>query len=114
LELQYFNAIRQFPGLLYIAPVIDQPFRELTSSIWSLHPETPPYGGKFAEVVPHVTVASIDDRQELSRVSEELKLASREIFPVTASCSEVVLMDNIEGRWQVSGNSFSLRRVFYY
>ena len=106
------NVIRRFPGLLYIAPVIDEPFRELTTAIWSLHPETPPYGGKFAEVIPHLTVASINDQQELSRVSEELTLASREIFPIIASCSEVVLMDNIEGRWQVSGNSFSLRRVF--
>ena len=42
--------------VLWLAPEPHQPFRDLTSAVWRAFPEYPPYGGVFAEVVPHLTV----------------------------------------------------------
>ena len=48
------SAIRRFPiEVLYLAPEPDEPFRQLTLSIWNLFPETPPYRGKWSDIVPH-------------------------------------------------------------
>jgi 2'-5' RNA ligase len=40
--------------VLYLAPEPDEPFRQLTLSIWNLFPETPPYRGKWSDIVPHL------------------------------------------------------------
>ena len=42
--------------VLYLAPEPAEPFRLLTSAVWAAFPEHPPYGGEFADVVPHLTV----------------------------------------------------------
>jgi len=40
-----------------LAPEPVTPFSDLISLLWREWPQCPPYGGAFAEVVPHVTVA---------------------------------------------------------
>lgn len=40
-----FAETRRFPGVLYLAPEPDEPFRELTLAIWNCYPETPPLRG---------------------------------------------------------------------
>ena len=41
--------VRRFPAeALYLAPVPDEPFRNLTMAIWNRFPDTPPYGGGVA------------------------------------------------------------------
>ena len=94
--------IRRFPTeVLYLAPEPDEPFRRLTSAIWDWYPETPPYGGKWPDIVPHLSVAALSDEQQLDRITDEFALASRAILPIHATAAEVALMDNRSGRWQV-------------
>ena len=38
--------------VLYLAPEPDEPFRQLTLSIWNLFPETPSYSGKGPTLSP--------------------------------------------------------------
>lgn len=52
-----FARTARFPGVLYLEPEPDQALRDLTVSIAREWPEAPPYGGRFADVVPHLTVA---------------------------------------------------------
>src|SRR5262249_30316489 len=54
-----FSRIRRFPGALYLAPVPATPFRRLTQLVHERFPDTPPYEGRFADVVPHLTVADV-------------------------------------------------------
>jgi 2'-5' RNA ligase len=93
---------RRFPAeVLYLAPVSDEPFRELTMAIWRQFPEMPPYGGRHPDVVPHLTVAQLDDARRLDHVAREFLGACQGHLPVLATVAEVALMDNASGRWRV-------------
>jgi 2'-5' RNA ligase len=95
-------AVRRFGSeVLYLAPQPDEPFRELTRVICQRYPETPPYGGKFADVIPHLTVAQVQNDDDLDHVAEDFALAARGMLPITATALEVALMDNRSDDWQI-------------
>jgi len=101
-----FERCARLPGLLYLAPEPDTPFRRLTGAITDRWPETPPYGGKFDDVVPHLTVAQ---RQENLAVLEEVEADLNGRLPFTAQVSSVDLVVHDGTRWQ-HRMSFPLRR----
>jgi hypothetical protein len=95
---------RRFPGILYLAPRPDEPMRELTRRIWARHPETPPYGGAFPEITPHLTVAQVAD----PAVLDEVEAAVVPALPIGAHVAEAWLMVHGPGeRWLV-GHRFPL------
>jgi 2'-5' RNA ligase len=95
-------AIRRFRSkVLYLAPEPDEPFRNLTLAICDCYPDRRPYGGKFAEVIPHLTVAHVQNEQDLDRIAEDFALAAAAMVPITASAKEVAIMDNSSGGWQI-------------
>jgi len=94
--------IRRFPTeVLYLAPEPAEPFRQLTLVIWSLFPETPPYGGRWPDIVPHLSVARLVDERQLDGIANDLAQASKGKLPIHATAAEVALMDNRSGRWLV-------------
>jgi 2'-5' RNA ligase len=94
-------AIRHFPEVLYLAPEPSEPFRLLTLAICDRYPETPPYGGRYPSIVPHLTVAQIGGRLQLEKISSDFVQASQGKLPLSAAASEVALMDSRSGRWEV-------------
>lgn len=82
-----FDRCRRFPGVLYLAPTPDRPFRALTEAVVARWPEAPPYGGRFAEIIPHLTVADGQDGATLDEV--EAALTAR--LPVTADITSIDL-----------------------
>jgi 2'-5' RNA ligase superfamily protein len=98
-------AVRRFSrGVLYLAPEPEAFFRDLTIRVWALYPDQPPYGGMFNHVVPHLTVAQVEDHGLLDRI--EAAVASG--LPVEAHATEVWLMVQGEAdRWQ-PGHRFAL------
>jgi 2'-5' RNA ligase len=89
---------QRFPVALYLAPDPDHSFAALTDAVWRAFPDYPPFEGKFATVVPHVTVAHGDEPQ-LCEIEVELRIA----LPsggVRARCSEMVLIESSSGRWE--------------
>lgn len=78
----------RFPGVLYLAPESDDRFRALTLAVADRWPEVPPYGGRFAEVVPHLMVAHGQEPSVLDAV--EADLAGR--LPVTTRVGSVQLL----------------------
>ena len=96
------TTIRRFqPGVLYLAPDPDVPFREITRAIWDRYPETPPYGGKFTRTIPHLTVAQVEGQELLDPVAEAFMRASEGRLPIRSTAAEIALMDNRSGCWQV-------------
>jgi 2'-5' RNA ligase len=94
--------IQRFPvEVLHLAPEPDEPFRQLTLSIWKLFPETPPYGGKWLDIVPHLSVAQLANEQQLTAIADDFAKASQGKLPIRAIASKVALMDNRSGRWRV-------------
>lgn len=101
-----FERCGRLPGLLYLAPEPDAPFRRLTEAVVDRWPETPPYGGRFDDVVPHLTVAQ---RQDDLVVLEEAEADLNGRLPFTAQVSAVDLVVHDGTRWQQQ-MSFPLRR----
>src|SRR5262245_51163884 len=90
--------IRRFPdAVLYLAPEPDEPFRELTLAIWDRYPETPPYGGKWPDIVPHLSVAWVKDEHQLDSIAADFAQSSRERLPIRATATEVALMERRSG-----------------
>ncbi|GAA4578199.1 2'-5' RNA ligase family protein [Planotetraspora phitsanulokensis] len=87
-----FSACGRFPGVIYLTPDPDAPFRELTEAVAARWPEAPPYGGQFEEVLPHLTVADgvPADIQDMI----EAELSGR--LPVTTRV-RVVALETFDG-----------------
>jgi 2'-5' RNA ligase len=94
--------INQFPGeVLYLVPEPEEPFRQLTLAIWRCYPETPPYGGRYSTVVPHLTAAHLVGEERLGEVAREFEQAAQGRLPIEAQAAEVALMDMRSGRWEI-------------
>jgi hypothetical protein len=94
-------APRRFPGVLYLPAMPVERFLELTQKVVDRFPETPPYGGAFAQVIPHLTVATASDERRLDAIAAGFAKAAEGRLPLQAAVQEVVLMDNLPGRWEV-------------
>lgn len=96
-----FTQWRHFPNVLYLASMPDEPFRKLTELVSQRFPETPPYGGQFAEIIPHLTVAQVNDPQRLHDITLEFQQVAENTLPIRVNVTEVTLMDNESGIWQI-------------
>ena len=47
--------------VVWLAPEPASPFRALTAAVHAAFPQCPPFGGAFAEVIPHLTVGDRPD-----------------------------------------------------
>lgn len=104
-----FSEVQQFPDTLYLMPVPAEPFRQLTERLVEHFPETPPYGGAFPEIIPHLTVAQMEDPGQLERIAADFREAARHRLPLQARVNAIMLMENSSGSWQVRAQ-FPLRR----
>ena len=96
------HAIRRFRAeVLYLAPEPDQAFRQLTLELWRLFPDTPPYAGKWPDIIPHLSVALARDDAVLDAISDDFTRAAQGRLPIHAIASEVALMETRRRRWQV-------------
>jgi 2'-5' RNA ligase len=55
-----FERFGRFPGVLWLAPDPVSPFIGLTDAVVERWPQTPPYGGAYDDVTPHLTVMDLD------------------------------------------------------
>src|SRR5262249_51857556 len=92
---------KQFLGVLYLAPAPEEAFRRLTEAMTERFPETQPYAGQFGDIIPHLTVAQIADAQLLAEIATGFHGQARGHLPIEIPVTEVALMDNESGRWQV-------------
>lgn len=83
------TSLRRFPGTLYLAPEPAEPFRQLTQAIWKRHPETPPYGGRHSDSVPHLSLADRLDAASLDLIEREFAEIARGRLPIRSRASTV-------------------------
>ncbi len=105
-----FLEVKRFPDMLYLAPEPVEPFRQLTEAIVKQFPETPPYGGAFAEIIPHLTIAQVEDPQQLDKIEANFRLAVRDLLPIQARIKTVSLMENLGTAWRIR-EQYSLHTV---
>jgi hypothetical protein len=93
------SSVGRFPVTAYLEPHPSEPFVALTSALSQEFPEFPPYGGEFAMIIPHLTVAQGDAAQaEFASSVLEARLKSEP--PVLSVCSAVTLIENSSARWK--------------
>lgn len=92
---------RRFPDVFYLTPSPAEPFKALTQAIVERYPAYPPYGGAFAEVIPHLTIADVDEPDQLETVERDFLNRHGAQLPVKAQASEILLLDNTSGRWEM-------------
>lgn len=61
---------RLLPETLCLSPEPAAKFRGLTKAIWKLFPDHPPYGGKWPEIVPHLTLGQFATEEEFDAHAE--------------------------------------------
>ena len=89
--------------VLYLAPDPAAPFAKLTEALVARFPDFRPYGGRYDDVVPHVTVAQ-GDAAVLEAIEEEVRTA----VPIHAHAREAWLMEYVDARWRKrSGFAFA-------
>ena len=92
-----FRELRRFAEApaLYLAPEPASTFVSLTKALVARFPDWPPYGGAFAEIVPHLTVA-------WGAALDEAEAAVAPSLPLHGRAREAVLLSEVElQRWQV-------------
>lgn len=97
--------VERFPDVLYLAPEPAEPFVAMTEALWRRFPEYPPYGGAFADIVPHVTLS-------LGREPAGLAEHVLERLPVRDRVEDVELrMEDTAGEWGIAERFALGRRV---
>lgn len=88
--------VGRFPGVVYVEPEPAHPFVALMDALLDRWPHHPPYGGRYTEFVPHVTV--------LAAAPEPPGLLSalEEALPVECRADRLhLLAQDHRGRWRV-------------
>lgn len=105
-----FKSTSRFPNHLYLEPEPPDKLVALTQAITAAWPETPPYGGAFDEIVPHVTVAQEGQAASEQQLREiEADLLSR--LPIRTRLTHAFVYLHESGRWRAHTNlPFTARR----
>jgi len=91
-----FIELRRFPATAYLHPDKSERFAQITEALMTLWPDCRPYGGAFAEIIPHLTVADGVDIKVLGEAESFL----RPQVPIKCVAREVLLMTcNEAGMW---------------
>jgi 2'-5' RNA ligase superfamily len=77
-----------FDQVLWLGPADPAPFSALTDLVAARFPSCPPYGGQYAEVIPHLTVGEGAPLADL----QAAEAAVRPYLPISAAATEVTLM----------------------
>lgn len=90
--------LERFPeGAVYLAPEPAEPFVRLTTELVDRFPAYPAYGGAYADVIPHLTVAQLPEVPTLDEFSD-----IRRSLPIQCEAREILLMvENEDHQWDM-------------
>ncbi len=95
--------LETFPRAVWLAPEPARPFRLLTEAIQEAFPPFPHWEGRFAEVIPHVTLADGVEEADLEVTLARLHARVEPLLPVQVAAEEAtVLAEEAGGRWIVA------------
>lgn len=101
------NRVETFEaGIIYLALKDDRVPKAMMQALFTAFPDTPPYGGAFADAIPHLTVAKCQTENLIALkrdITEALSL------PIELQVNEVVAMEyRGDNKW-VTRHTVSLR-----
>ncbi|MFI9102214.1 2'-5' RNA ligase family protein [Streptomyces fildesensis] len=99
-----FRRCGRFPAMLHLVPEPDGPLRALTRGVVDRWPEAQPYGGRYADAAPHLTVAYSPD----PGVFDTIETALTAGLPFTTRVTAVQLVSWDGAQWH-DAETFPLR-----
>jgi 2'-5' RNA ligase len=97
-----FRRLGRFPGVLFLRPEPDNTLRALVRRLMHAFPDTPPYGGRFADPIPHLTVAAAATEDELDRLEAEIAAELASSLPLALTVRELALEEEgDDGVWSI-------------
>lgn len=90
--------------VLWLGPREPAPFRALTSRVYQAFPAFPPFGGRFDEVVPHLTIGQGPQLDDLRAAEESVQA----YLPIDAHATAVTLLTH-----RVIGAPWTRTAVFH-
>jgi len=91
------STISRFTGAVYLVPDPADRFSRLTAAIATRWPETPPYGGIYSRITPHLTVAHTSDDDAI----EEIRHTIEPILPIACTARQAWLMVSRAEGWSL-------------
>jgi 2'-5' RNA ligase len=92
--------IGEFPGVVYAVPEPGGELMEWIAGLWERFPDCPPYGGEFAEVVPHATLGTWEDPRRQDEQVARARELTRGMFPLSCEIHDVALLEeHAPDRW---------------
>jgi len=84
-------------SVIWLAPQDPGPFRDLTARVFAAFPDYPPYGGRFEDAVPHLTIGDNGSMEEMRGAEEQIA----GLLPVTDRVTAVTLIAESSrgGQW---------------
>lgn len=93
--------------VLWLATDGDVVVRSMTDAVTKAFPQHPPYEGKFADVVPHLTIAERGSPASMHTAEAEV----RSVLPIQIRTQTVTLLaERSSGMW-VRRTSFALKQA---
>jgi 2'-5' RNA ligase len=96
----HLTRVERFPEVVYLAPEPVEPLVALIERVAQQYPDSPPYGGQYDTIVPHLTVAQSDNPEELREVEQRLAEIFQGVLPLSTMAKAVWLMDDRDGQWK--------------
>lgn len=105
-----FTAVASFAsGVVYLHPEPQSTLRRLTSRLVNAFPDTPPYGGRFADPVPHLTLGKAQPGAELDGLQTQIAESLRGHLPVVEDVYALSVMEEQPDRSWRTVTSVTLR-----
>ena len=92
-----FARVGRFPGVCWLAPEPRAPFDALTRSLVETFSDCVPYGGRFGDPTPHLTIAVNGNEGVLDRI--ERRMRARLAVPLRVRIDTCALMALANGAW---------------
>ncbi len=93
-------------AVLWLKPVPSEPFVAITEALEREFPEHPAYAGRFDSVIPHLTVATGDNRAGLLQVERDVQRH----LPIVARIQAAQLYEHRSEGWRLR-DTFALRQL---
>ena len=94
-----FGRVGSFPGVVYLAPDVADPFVDLTRRCAAAFSDCPPYNGRFPDSIPHLTVgAGLDDE-----TCDQLATDATQRLPIRTKVDRLTLLtETDDGTWSIT------------
>ncbi|GAC1658660.1 MAG: hypothetical protein NVS9B1_19040 [Candidatus Dormibacteraceae bacterium] len=105
IEVTFTRTARFQSSVVYLAPEPAAPIVRITRAIAERYPEAPLYGGRFNNIVPHLTLGHAENDETATAIES----AAARFLPIQARLTEVALMVEGEDRAWRQRRAFPLR-----